>query len=630
VADELGDGGLSEVALGQSADAHFGRPKSRGGQDVRVFDPDQGLLLPSSLDNWLPAEHPARLIAELVDEHLDLVPIRAAYTGGRAAPPYGPRLMVRILLYGYTTGVCSSREIERKCVDDVPFRWLAAGAAPDYRAIARFRKRHLSALGYLFAEALALCQAAGMVRLGRVALHGTRVRDNASKCKVMRMRYAGMGETERVLAEEVWALLADAESIDKTEDATLGKDSRGDESPEQLRRRATRPAKIREGKGTLKVEAGQRVRQRAAPKPTALRVLVGAFLLALTFGGGYAVAVHKTVTLSVDGSPMTVSTMKSRVIDVVRDNGFAVGARDDLYPAANQPVRQSDTIVLRRGRPLQVSIDGQQSRQVWTTALTVDEALEQLSMSDAAPAAASRASRLPLAGMALPVVSAKNVHINDGGVASDRRLAALNVGLLLAAADAPLEEDDRVVPPASTPVTEGLRITVTRIRTQKVTARMPLPPSTRRIADPAMNMSRHLVEDPGAPGTQDVTFAVSTVNGVETGRRLMAHDIVTPAKPSVVRIGAKPGTVVPPVSHGATWDALAACESGGNWAINTGNGFYGGVQFEQNTWERHGGLRYAPRADLATREEQLAIAEVTRARQGWGAWPVCSARVRAK
>ena len=144
-----------------------------------------------------------------------------------------------------------------------------------------------------------------------------------------------------------------------------------------------------------------------------------------------------------------------------------------------------------------------------------------------------------------------------------------------------------------------------------------------------MNMSRHVIEDPGAPGTQDVTFAVSVVNGVETGRRLIAHDVVTPARPSVLRIGAKPGTVVPPVRNGGTWDALAACESGGNWAINTGNGFYGGVQFDQNTWERHGGLRYAPRADLATREEQLAIAEVTRARQGWGAWPVCSKRLRS-
>ena len=162
MADELGDGGLSGVDLGQSADANFGRPKSRGGQDVSVVDPDQGLLLPPSLDDWLPAERLARFIAELVDEHLDLVPIRAAYTGGAPRRPCDPRLMVRILLYGYTTGVRSSRAIERKCVDDVPFRWLAAGAAPDYRAIARFRKRHLSALGYLFVEALALCQAAGM------------------------------------------------------------------------------------------------------------------------------------------------------------------------------------------------------------------------------------------------------------------------------------------------------------------------------------------------------------------------------------------------------------------------------------------------------------------------------------
>ena len=627
MADELGDGGLFEVALGQCADAHFGRPKPPGGQTFRVFDPDQGLLLPPSLDDWLPAEHLARFIAELVDEHVDLVRIRAAYTEGRGAPPDDPRPMVRILLYGYITGVRSSRVIERKCVDDVAFRWLAAGSAPDYRAIARFRKRHLSALGHLFVQALALCQTAGMVRLGRVALDGTRVQENAAKRKAM--SYARISEKERVLAEEVSALLADAERIDTAEDATLGKRSRGDESPEQLWRRETRLAKIREAKAALEAEAGQQVRQRAAPKPKAQRALVGAFLLALTFAGGYAVAVHKTVTLSVDGSPMTVSTMKSRVIDVVRDNGFAVGDRDDLYPAANQPLHQSDTIVLRRGRPLQVSMDGQQSKPVWTTALTVDEALKQLSMSDAAPAAASRASRLPLAGMALPVVSAKNVHINDGGVAIDRRLAALNVGLLLAAADAPLEQGDKVVPPASTPVTAGMQIAVTRIRTQKVTARMDLPPSTRRIADPAMNMSRHVVEDPGTPGTQDVTFAVSIVNGVETGRRLVAHEIVTPARPSVLRIGAKPGTEVPPVSNGATWDALAACEAGGNWAINTGNGFYGGVQFDQNTWERHGGLRYAPRADLATREEQLAIAEVTRARQGWGAWPVCSVRVRA-
>ena len=496
-----------------------------------------------SLEEWLPAQHLARFIAELVVEHLDVVRIGAAFTEGHGAPRCDPRPMVRILLYGYTIGVRSSRVIARKCVDDVAFRWLAAGAAPDHRAIARFRKRHRSALEHLFVQAFASCQSAGMVRVGRVSLDRRRVRAD-------------------LLAEKVSALLADAERIDKAE----AKAARDD-------------------------VAAQRARERATPKSTAQRALVGALLVALAVAGCYAVAVHKTVTLSVDGSPMTVSTMKSRVVDVVRENGYAVGDHDDLYPAANRPVHQSDTIVLRRGRPLQLSIDGRQSKKVWTTASTVDEALKQLSMSDFAPAVASRASRVPLGGMALPVVSPKNVHINDGGVVSNRRLAAPNVGLLLVAAGARLEQGDKVVPAASTPVTEGMQIAVTRIRTKNVTARMALPASMWRIEDPTMNMSRHLVVDPGAPGTQDVTFAVSIVNGVETGRRLVAHDIVTPARPSVLRIGAKAGTEVPPVSEGAPWDALAACEASGNWPHTTRHGDDCRGHVNQETWEAYGGLR---------------------------------------
>ncbi|MBU9766520.1 DUF348 domain-containing protein [Mycobacterium sp. TNTM28] len=361
-----------------------------------------------------------------------------------------------------------------------------------------------------------------------------------------------------------------------------------------------------------------------------LRGVVGALLVTLTAAGGYAVESHKTVTLSVDGAPMTVTTMKSRVIDVVEENGFSVGDRDDLYPAAGEDVHQSDTIVLRRSRPLELSLDGEDSKQVWTTASTVDEALAQLKMTDKAPAAASRGSRVPLAGMALPVVSAKDVTIDDGGKVSTVHLAAPNVAGLLAAAGAPLEQNDTVDPPASSPVTEGMQVHVTRIRIEKVTERAPLAPDNKRIEDTTLNMSRQVVEDPGAPGTQDVTYAVAKVNGVETGRLPVANVVITPARDGVLRVGAKPGTEVPPVSNGAQWDSLAQCEAGGNWAINTGNGFFGGVQFDQNTWERQGGLRYAPRADLATREEQIAIATVTQARQGWGAWPVCSGRIGAR
>jgi resuscitation-promoting factor RpfB len=359
-----------------------------------------------------------------------------------------------------------------------------------------------------------------------------------------------------------------------------------------------------------------------APSP-ALRLLVAGLLLVLAFAGGYAVADYKTVTLSVDGTAMTVTTMKSRVIDIIRENGFNVSEGDDLYPGAGERIRMGENIVLRRSRPLQISLDGQNSKQVWTTASTVDEALAQLAMTDTAPSAASRGSRVPLAGMALPVVSAKTVELDDGGAVRNVHLAAARVGDLLAGVGAPLLQSDQVTPGAAAPVIDGMHIQVTRNRIEKITERVPLVPPRRRIEDPEMNMDRDVVQDPGTPGTQDVTFAVSKVNGVETGRLPVASHVITPAREAVVRVGTKPGTDVPPVGNGEIWDAVARCEAGGNWAINTGNGYYGGVQFDQSTWERNGGLRFAPRADLATREEQIAIAEVLRARRGWAPWPVC-------
>ncbi|MGA9359558.1 MAG: resuscitation-promoting factor [Mycobacterium sp.] len=365
------------------------------------------------------------------------------------------------------------------------------------------------------------------------------------------------------------------------------------------------------------------------PSPM-LRLVVAGLLLVLAFAGGYAVSVSKTVTLNVDGTAMRVKTMKSRVIDVVKENGFAVTERDDLYPAADVAVHDGESVVLRRSRPLQISLDGQGVKQVWTTASTVDEALAQLAMTDTAPAAANRGSRVPLAGMALPVVSSKTVQINDGGAVRTVHLAAPTVAGMLNAAGIPLLDGDQSLPAATAPIVDGMQIQVTRNRIERVTQRAPLPPNSRRIEDPEMNISRQIVEDPGTPGEQDVTFAVATVNGVETGRLPVANTVITPARDAVLRVGTKPGTEVPPVSDGLIWDAIAGCEAGGNWGINTGNGYYGGVQFDQGTWAANGGLRYAARADLATREEQIAIAEVTRARQGWGAWPVCSGRAGAR
>ncbi|WP_445163806.1 transglycosylase family protein [Mycobacterium sp. Dal123C01] len=365
------------------------------------------------------------------------------------------------------------------------------------------------------------------------------------------------------------------------------------------------------------------------PSPM-LRLVVGGLLLVLVFAGGFAVSVSKTLTLTVDGIAMRVTTMKSRVIDIVEENGYVIDQRDDLYPAADVQIHNADKIVLRRSRPLEISLDGRDTKQVWTTASTVDEALAQLAMTDTAPAAASRGSRVPLAGMALPVVSAKTVQISDGGTIRMVHLPAPNVAGLLNAAGVPLQDSDQVVPSATSPIADGMQIQVTRNRIEKVTERIPLAPNARRVEDPDMNMSRQVVEDPGSPGTQDVTYAVAKVNGLETGRLPIANIVIAPARDSVVRVGTKPGTEVPPVTDGSIWDAIAGCEAGGNWAINTGNGYYGGVQFDQSTWERNGGLRFASRADLASRDEQITVAEVTRERQGWGAWPVCSGRAGAR
>ncbi|MGV9744731.1 transglycosylase family protein [Rhodococcus zopfii] len=362
-------------------------------------------------------------------------------------------------------------------------------------------------------------------------------------------------------------------------------------------------------------------------RSTLLYAVVAALLLTLIAGGATAVARHKTVTVDVDGDLVALGTMRTDVRGVLSDAGYGIGQHDVVAPDADQSVSDGDTVVLRRAREVQLTVDGTE-RSVWTTALTVDEALTQFDLASDVYVSASRSHRLPIEGLDLAVVNPRTVRLADGGTpAVPVRLAAPTVGEFLAVYGVPLEQSDEVNPPPETPLADGLEIDVTRKRVHEITETLPLEPPVQRIEDETMNMSRTVVEDPGTPGVQDVTFAVSTVDGAETGRATVEAVVTTEARPSVVRVGTKPGTEVPPVENGDIWDALARCEAGGNWAINTGNGYYGGVQFDQSTWERQGGLRYAPRADLATREEQIAIAAGTQQAHGWGAWPSCSGRL---
>ena len=227
----------------------------------RAFDPDAVMMVPPSLDEWLPENHLSRFVAEIVDTGLDLSRFYASYAKTKGQPPYDPRLMVRVLIYGYCVGVRSSRELERACVDVVAFRWLAGQQNPDFRSIARFRKRHLAALGNVFLQTLELCRAAGMVTLGQVALDGTKVRANASRRKAM--SYARLTERQKVLAVEVSELLAEAERIDADEDGRFGKSKRGDELPAELARREGRQEKIAAAVKQLEADAAQRARVEA-------------------------------------------------------------------------------------------------------------------------------------------------------------------------------------------------------------------------------------------------------------------------------------------------------------------------------------------------------------------------------
>jgi transposase len=234
----------------------------------RPYDQEQMLLLPPSLAEWLPEDHLARFVSDLVDGALDLAPIYAGYTEERGFPPYAPRLMVKLLIYGYATGTPSSRALERRCHEDVAVRYLTSDQRPDYRSIARFRRRHLDALAELFLQALRLCQKAGLVRLGRVALDGTKLRANASRRKAM--SYGRMQTREAQLQAEIAALrkrarelLDQAEATDRAEDARHGA-RRGDELPAELARREKRLATIAAAKEALEEEARRAAQARPA------------------------------------------------------------------------------------------------------------------------------------------------------------------------------------------------------------------------------------------------------------------------------------------------------------------------------------------------------------------------------
>ena len=230
----------------------------------RPYVPEQDLLLPPSLREWLPEGHLAFFVSDLIDQ-LDLSAITSVYEEeDRGYPPYHPVMLTKVLVYAYCVGVFSSRRIQRRLLEDVAFRVLAAGNEPDFRTIADFRKRHLAALRGFFEQVLHLARELGAPRVGRVALDSSKIKANASKHKAM--SYGRMREKHRQLRDEVNQLLTQAEAADATEDAEFGADQRGDELPAELQRRESRLKRIREAQRAL--EARAKAEAAAVGQPT--------------------------------------------------------------------------------------------------------------------------------------------------------------------------------------------------------------------------------------------------------------------------------------------------------------------------------------------------------------------------
>jgi uncharacterized protein YabE (DUF348 family) len=391
-------------------------------------------------------------------------------------------------------------------------------------------------------------------------------------------------------------------------------------------------------------------------------VLVGvaALVIALVAGGGIVAAAHKTVSVTVDGQVQEVGTLSGSVEGALDSAGLTISEHDTVAPAVDTAISDGSQIVVERGRLLTLTIDGQ-TREVWTTATTVEEALAELGQNPAAfQLSADRSREISLDGLALSAETLYSASVSDGGAAATSVTSAADtVGEFLTAQGITLGALDTVSPDASTALSNGLVITVTRVaKTSVVEEAEVAQPADQQVEDSSLEAGSTTVTQQGSAGKDQVTYEVTTTNGAETAKTEVSRTALSPAQATVIAVGTKAAPVAAassssssnasssnssssssagssesastgsgsssaPVSSGSSgvnWDGIANCESTNNWSINTGNGYYGGLQFDISTWNSAGGSAYASRPDLASREQQIAVAENLYADRGTSPW----------
>ncbi|MCU1628832.1 MAG: Transglycosylase-like domain protein [Pseudonocardia sp.] len=378
-------------------------------------------------------------------------------------------------------------------------------------------------------------------------------------------------------------------------------------------------------------------RRRAARGGTGVKAVVVAVLLTLTAGSTTALAMDKTITVTLDGQDRIVHTFAGDVSGVLAAAGVSTSPQDRVEPALMTDLADGDQVIVNRARPLTL-VEGSQSRQVWTTASSVDEALKgmgievqpiQMSMSPDAV--------IPMDGLHVQLKVPRNVTFTDGTGAQEALTTdSGTVAGLLAEKGVQLGPDDIAVPSSDSQLTDGMNVHVVRNGVGEVVEVKRIEPPTQEIEDPELPRGKREVVDPGKPGEQTAVMRVYVQDGHEVRREQIRGGASTAPTPRIVKVGTndeqppeEQGTgTAPTVSDAAAWDSLAKCEAGGNWGINTGNGYYGGLQFDASTWRAYGGTGYAPLPHQASREEQIAVGSKVRDdRGGYGAWPACARKL---
>ena len=380
----------------------------------------------------------------------------------------------------------------------------------------------------------------------------------------------------------------------------------------------------------MAIHQKSRINQLNGTRSVPLRLATGGMLATLLIGGVTVATAKKDVIIDVNGEQIALTTLSGTVEGALEQAGVELGAQDFVSPAPDSSLTSESVVTVRTAKQVALVVDGREET-LTTTAVSVEDLLGELDKISPADAIdADPDTTIPESGLELKVTKPKIISINDGGRVVYTSIAAGTVGEVLERRDIALDEDDRLNLDVNHRITTNTEIVIDRVETSEVTETADIAAPVTYVDDPEADKGTETVVTEGTPGTKEITRQIVTVNGVEAENVVLREVVLTAATPTTIERGTKvaPAPVAAPsVAGGSVWDALAQCESNGNWSINTGNGFSGGLQFHPQTWQAYGGGQYSPTAAGASREQQIVIAQKVQAAQGWGAWPACTAKL---